>query len=69
MNILSAFASACCNAEFDDSTMPSEQESDEFMKHLSELRQHAETFLTILNDMRKRLKTLQSDSESTKQCK
>lgn len=55
--------------EYDDSTAPSEQERDEFLKHLSELREHAETFLTILNDMRKRLKTLQSDSESAKQCK
>lgn len=53
----------------DDSKEPTEEEVGEFMRRLSELREHAVAFLTILNDMRKRLKTMQSDTEGTKQCK
>ncbi|XP_062508196.1 uncharacterized protein LOC134184505 [Corticium candelabrum] len=53
----------------DNEEAPSAEEVDEFMKRLSELRDNAVAFLTILNDMRRRLKTLQSDAEGTKQCK
>ncbi|XP_065846687.1 uncharacterized protein [Oscarella lobularis] len=48
---------------------PEEWQLEEFLGHLAKLRDKASAFLAILNDMRRKMKTLSPDSEGAKQCK
>lgn len=44
-----------------------EEENTEFMKKLAYLRTHAQVFLSMLNDMRRRLKELPPDAPTAQQ--